>query len=222
MKHLIAFTAAALLGLTTNSLRAEPVATGITYQIEVKILSVEGDEKLVLQGDQMTYSTNGGWNMLLQPGKSADAWIQKLEKQKGVDILSAPHVVTHEGKEATIDISQAVSYLEVVSNGLYRAVALPPEQNPGVHLSVTPTPGAEPTKTARLQFSLRCTVIEEMAELPGFPSHRLGTPVLSSRSIQTMLEAPIDGWVVVGGNTLKRVDQGSSDVLIVVLRVSKP
>ena len=221
MKNIARFAGTLLAALTTG-LHAAPADTGTTYMIEAKILSIDAEKKIELQGDRMTYSTNGGWNMLMQAGKSADAWISKLEKQDGVDLLSAPKVVTRDGQEATIQISQALRYLEVVSNDLYRAVALPESENPGVFLTVTPTSGREPTKTAHVKLSLRSNLIEEMGELPGFPGHRLGKPVLSSRSIRTELEAPIDGWVVVGGNTLKRVEQDRSDVLVVVLRVSTP
>lgn len=195
--------------------------TNRQYMIEAKILSIDSDEKIELAGDKLTVSTNGPWNMLMQPGRSADEWVTKLEKRKGVDLLSAPKVVTMANQEATIEISQAVRYLVPLSNDLYRAETLDPEQNPGIRLTVTPRVGAKPEEEVGLKIHFRSNLIEEMGALEGFTA-RLGKPVISSREMRTELEAPLGGWIVVGGNAVKKVndDKEDQDMLILLLRAT--
>ena len=61
-----------------------------------------------------------------------------------------------------------------------------------------------------MKIHFRSNLIEEMGELKGFTA-RLGKPVISSREMRTDLVAPLGGWIVVGGNAVKKVGDDKED-----------
>jgi type II secretory pathway component GspD/PulD (secretin) len=203
----------------TVALAADPAPTGTTYKVEVKVLSVAAGElrtnSAMVTADALTMGANGQWSLqgrTYSPG----GLLEKLEKADGVDVLSAPQIVTRAGQEARVEIIRQVAYMvpetnvlyrvrghwfsddtvEAISNGLYRMETLDEELNPGISVTITVTPADGDAVNSNVKF--RYNLLAEMTALPG-TEIKMGRPLIESRKIETSIAAKQGEWLVFGG-----------------------
>ena len=235
-----ALFAASVVGLASTAWAA-PEPTNRQYLVEAKILSLPdmaGHSNLTLTADALTYATNGSW----QVGggtSSAGPLLAELEKDRGVDVLSAPKVCVLANQEATIEICQDVAYfvpetntlyqvrrgwltgserIEAVTNGLFRRTVLEGRKSPGVHLTCM----VDPVDAARVRLKTEFTynLLVETTTLPG-TKLKAGAPVIESREIRTAVEMRHGEWVAIGGSQrVRRESDGRKESIIVFLRVT--
>lgn len=226
--------------LSAKELTAAP--TGTQYMIEAKVLSVAagslGSNDMAITADSLTMSTNGQWNT---GGRvdAAGALLARLEKTTGIDVLSAPKVVTLAGQEATIQIVREIAYMvpetnalyrvrhhwlsedsvEAISNGLYRMQALDENLNPGISLTITTT--AASGDAIRTDVKFRYNLLVEMSRLPG-TKIATGEPVIESRMINTTVVSAPGNWIALGGmQKVRREDDNREENILVFLRVTE-
>lgn len=209
----------ALCATTLFAKEATVAPTGTMYMIETKILSLSAgalaSNDLAIISDSLTMSTNGDWSAGGKVSAAGDP-LARLEKTAGVDVLSAPQIVTLAGQEATIQIVREIAYLvqetnvlyrvrrhwfsedsvEAISNSLYRMQALASELNPGITLTITPTPTGNGTVKTDVNF--RYNLLTEMTSLAD-SKIKMGQPLIESRKISTSVVTKPGDWVVLGG-----------------------
>ena len=199
---------------------ADVAPTGTLYEIEAKVISVPagalGTNTLTVTADSITVSTGGAWKVGGNATTAGEGLLKRLESLPGVDLLSAPRVVTPAGQEAKIVIGQQIAYLapvtntlyrvrqhrfsddqvEAISNGLYRMQALDDEQNPGISIAVTVKPTG--TSDVKADVKFHYNLLTEMTPLPG-TKLKMGTPVIQSRKIHSTIVTKLGNWVMIGG-----------------------
>ena len=220
--HLAVCSAVSLL--SCNVFADEPASTATTYLVEAKIISADAKalakNMITLTADRLTVATNGPWSAGGNVNK-ANVWLTRLEKTKGVDILSAPRIVTLADVEAKITIGQNVAYMEPVTNDLYRLTTLPDDRQPGVQLTITVHPGA-PAASVRTDVKFVYNLLKEMTVLPG-TEFKIGPPVMEHRAIETSVQSGLGDWIALGGmQSAWRVQDNRQEQLLVLLRVTRP
>jgi type II secretory pathway component GspD/PulD (secretin) len=214
------FLLPALCATLSLALDAAVAPSDTLYEIEAKVISFPagalGTNTLTVTSDSTTVSTSGVWTVGGNVTPTGEGLLKRLESLPGVDLLSAPRVVTRAGQEAKISIGRQIAYLvpvtntlyrvrqhrfsddqvEAFSNGLYRMQALDEEQNPGISIAVTVAPAG--TSGVKTDVKFRYNLLAEMSPLPG-TRIRMGAPVIQSRKIDSTIVAKLGDWAALGG-----------------------
>ena len=119
------------LGLA-GATRAQSGSVGATEPgkeilIEARFIEVPADTRVEILSERAELNQKGGFGVCVQDPETAETFFTRLTQQPGVDLLSAPKVVTRSGEQAAIEIGQEVK----AGAGPLRKV--------GVSLGVVPT-----------------------------------------------------------------------------------
>lgn len=130
--------------------------------------------------------------------------LRALEKQKKVNVLSAPTVTTRNGQTATIEITRTVPYVTDVKveqpvGGTQQINYTVEEKDAGIFLEVKPQ---VPEGSTLITLDIKPTVRELVKQIDIFtnlvPSD-LGWPIIDERTINTTMIIDSGETVVLGG-----------------------
>lgn len=143
------------------------------------------------------------------------------EAARGLDVMAAPKVVTHAGREAVIRIgTEPPEYFEPGKDGSYRHRTT--DEGPGISFKcvMRPAPGG----SGNIALETECRVVESEGRqaLPGVKL-AVGPPILRTREVKAKVAVKSGDWVCLGG-----LDDGagqgrgsSAGPLIVLVKVTE-
>lgn len=243
MKRLLLLSA--LLCLVRPLLADEGAATGRIFRVELKVVSVPegtlGSSNFTVTAHALTVSSNGQWSMAGQVS-DAGALLEKLGREPvPAEVLSAPIIVVRGGQEAQVRIEQELAYLapetgvlyrvhrswlpgraprvEEVRSGLYRMQVLDEKLNPGVAVTLTPTP--MPGGAIAVDLAFRYNLLVNQPGRIG-PGALLEQPQIDSRQITTRVLVQPGQWAMPGGMPqLERAQDRARESIVIFLRVNE-
>lgn len=158
-------------------------------------------------------------------GDVTDDFQKRISQRKGVDLLSAPRVVTLAGLSAQIKVGQEQSFATcfrvVETNGIWEPVFKTVELGIAATVVATPYPN-DPARlrgAAEITLSRLVRVSEQTVIPPGNQgAFKMQSPVVETRALTTSFDVDNGKMIVLGG-----IEQGAGDgakSTVVLLRAS--
>lgn len=162
---------------------------------------VEAIRELAIGNDKIVVDAHG--ELAIEGGGTA-----------GIELLSAPQVVTEEGFEAAIQSGSTVQFLAPVPDGHFKVQTLDTE-GPGVFLKLTPKP-----RDGKVEISVALTIVTLAGreKVPGLELE-VGRPVLNRMEMSSQMVIAPGRWFLVSGMAMKR--NSHSDLVLLLLQVSE-
>lgn len=173
---------------------AEPQTDGTVYQVETKIMSAPTTQVRIAA------------EMRKSPVDAAGL-LNRLTKEKGVDLLSAPRITVRAHSPAQVRVVGTVSYFAARPDGLYELKTC----EPGITLDCVVAPKG--AGEVELESALVQLTIQGRKPVPGVTAD-VGEPTLQRREIKTRVTTKLGSWVLLGGTEMTNADDSRSSLLV--------
>ena len=154
---------------------------------------------------QMNNATTGQNTLLtFATANYGTVMINMLQTQGDVNVLSSPRIHVMNNQSAVLNIGTQLPYIlwnrECDANGLNcQWVPSVEKEQTGVSLGVTPTISEDGIVTLHIVPVINTFVGWETAQLPGVDAPTYRVPIIDSRGVDSVVQAPDGTTVVIGG-----------------------